>query len=65
MKHLLIALLAFPLFMLSQDIDRSLDTKTPFTKQIKKVFKFSTFYGAVNGGTSISDDDIYSITTGQ
>ena len=32
--------------------------------QLKKVFKFSTFYGAVNGGTSISDVDVYSVTNG-
>ena len=31
---------------------------------IKDVFKFSTFYGAVNGGTSISDVEIYSVTDG-
>jgi len=29
--------------------------------QIKKVFKFSTFYVAANGGTSLSDQDVYSI----
>ena len=32
--------------------------------QIKKILKFSTFYGAINGGTSISDVDIYSVTNG-
>ena len=32
--------------------------------QLKKIFKFSTFYGAVNGGTSLSDVDIYSVTNG-
>jgi len=32
--------------------------------QLKKVFKFSTFYGAVNGGTSLSDVDVYSVTDG-
>ena len=32
--------------------------------QVKKVFKFATFYGAVNGGTSLSDVDIYSVTNG-
>tara|TARA_R110001599_G_scaffold31979_3_gene105839 strand:+ start:180 stop:1220 length:1041 start_codon:yes stop_codon:yes gene_type:complete len=32
--------------------------------QIKKYFKFATFYGAVNGGTSISDVDVYSVTNG-
>ena len=29
--------------------------------QIKKAFKFSTFYVAANGGTSLSDRDIYSV----
>ena len=32
--------------------------------KLKKVFKFETFYGAVNGGNSISDIDIYSVTNG-
>ena len=32
--------------------------------QLKKVFKFSTFYGAVNGGTSLSNVDVYSVTNG-
>ena len=32
--------------------------------KLKKVFKFATFYGAVNGGNSISDVDVYSITNG-
>ena len=32
--------------------------------KVKKVFKFATFYGAVNGGNSVSDVDIYSITNG-
>ena len=31
---------------------------------LKKYFKFATFYGAVNGGTSISDVDVYSVTSG-
>ena len=29
--------------------------------QIKKAFKFSTFYVAANGGTSLSDEDVYSV----
>ena len=61
MKYIFVALLAFPLLMLGQVEDKKFNLK----KEVKKVFKFSTFYGAVNGGTSISDDDIYSITTGQ
>ena len=32
---------------------------------LKKTFKFATFYTAFNGATSISDVDIYSVTTGQ
>ena len=28
---------------------------------LKKAFKFSTFYVAANGGTSLSDEDIYSV----
>ena len=32
--------------------------------QLKKVFKFSTFYGAVNGGTSLSNVDVCSVTNG-
>ena len=31
---------------------------------IKNIFKFSTFYAAVNGGTSISDVETYSVTDG-
>ena len=30
----------------------------------KKTFKFSTFYGAASGGTSISDVDVYSVSNG-
>ena len=32
--------------------------------QIKKAFKFSTFYIAANGGTSLADRDIYSTNQG-
>ena len=35
-----------------------------FQKQFKKTFKFSTFYAAVNGGTSISDQRVYSVLSG-
>ena len=33
-------------------------------EEVKKLFKFSTFYAAVNGGTSVSDRGVYSISTG-
>ena len=32
--------------------------------KLKKVFKFATFYGAINGGNSISDVDVFSVTNG-
>ena len=32
---------------------------------LKKIFKFATVYAAVNGGTSLSDVDIYSVNTGK
>ena len=51
MKKILILLL-LPIFTFSQELD------------IKKIFKFSTIYGAVNGGTSISDIETFSITDG-
>ena len=53
MRYLLVMLLAFPLLMFGQTEDKKFD----FKKEVKKVFKFSTFYGAVNGGTSLSDDN--------
>jgi len=31
---------------------------------LKKTFKFSTFYAAANGGTSVSDVDVFSVTNG-
>jgi len=33
-------------------------------QNFKDIFKFGTIYGAVNGGTSLSDEDVYSITNG-
>ena len=32
---------------------------------LKKQLKFATVYGAVNGGTSISDAKIFSVTSGE
>ena len=46
-------------------IVKAQDTKKVDLKEkVKKTFKFATFYGAVNGGNSISDVDIYSVTNG-
>ena len=30
--------------------------------QVKNLFKFSTFYIAANGGTSLSDKDVFSVS---
>ena len=51
MKKILLLLL-LPLLSFSQDFD------------LKKTFKFSTFYGAINGGTSLSDIETFSVTNG-
>jgi len=33
-------------------------------EEVKKLLKFSTFYAAVNGGTSLSDVDVFSVNNG-
>ena len=33
-------------------------------QEIEKLFKFSTFYTAVNGGTSLSDVNVFSVDNG-
>ena len=33
-------------------------------QDLHKIFKYSTFYAAVNGGTSLGDDQIWSVTSG-
>ena len=33
-------------------------------KDVKKLLKFSTFYAAVNGGTSVSDVNVFSVNNG-
>ena len=50
MKRLLIVLLFIPLLGNAQGLH--------------KIFKYSTFYAAVNGGTSLGDDQIWSVTSG-
>ena len=51
MKKLLVLLLILPIFCSAQN-------------SFKEFFKFGTIYGAVNGGTSLSDEDVYSVTNG-
>ena len=43
------------------DLDIS---KIKLDLDFKKITKFSTIYGAVNGGNSLSDVDVYSVTNG-
>ena len=50
MKKLLLILLFIPLVGNSQSLH--------------KIFKYSTIYAAVNGGTSLGDNQIWSVTTG-
>jgi hypothetical protein len=35
-----------------------------FKDGLKKTFKYATFYSAINGGNSVSDVDVYSVTNG-
>ena len=51
MKKIFLLILAFSCFTLQ-------------AQELKKAFKFSTFYAAVNGGNSVSDQTIYSVTDG-
>ena len=51
MKRILLALLVLSAFNVN-------------AQSLKKAFKFATFYGAVNGGNSVSDIDVYSVTNG-
>ena len=57
MRKLLFILLIIPILSFSQET-----TKKDWSKKVKKVFKFATLYGAVNGGTSLSDEDVFSVT---
>ena len=55
MKKIIIILIAFI---------TACTTPKECCSQIKKAFKFSTFYVAANGGTSLADRDIYSTNQG-
>jgi len=59
MKKLLFILCMLPALMFAQETK-----KDKFKKGLKKTFKFATFYGAINGGNSVSDVDVYSVTNG-
>ena len=59
MKRLLLLFLLVPFLTFGQDSEPS-----KFKKELKKVFKYSTFYAAANGGNSLSDANVYSVTSG-
>ena len=54
-KRLIILLLLVTNLVTAQTFDK---------ESVKKLFKFSTFYAAVNGGTSLSDVDVFSVNNG-
>jgi len=54
-KRLIILLLLVSNLVTAQSFDK---------ESVKKLFKFSTFYAAVNGGTSLSDVDVFSVNNG-
>jgi len=55
MKKILLILLLIPSLSFGQTLKET----------VKKTFKFSTFYAAVNGGSSLSDVNTFSVNTGQ
>ena len=55
MRSILVLLLCLPFLVNAQD-NNGLN--------LKDLFKFSTVYGAVNGGNSLSDRDVFSVNTG-
>ena len=58
MKKLLILLLVIPFLGFSQE------SESKFKKELKKTFKFSTIFAAINGGTSLADRNQFSVNTG-
>ena len=55
MKKILLIFLLVPCLSFGQTLKET----------VKKTFKFSTFYAAVNGGSSLSDVNTFSVNTGQ
>ncbi len=45
-------------------ISNTIVAQTYGIEDVKKMLKFSTFYAAVNGGTSLSDVDVFSVNNG-
>jgi len=54
----------FLLFLTLVTLNVTAQDSPSWKPQLKKFLKFSTFYGAVNGGTSLSNVDVYSVDGG-
>ena len=65
MKNLITIFLVFTAFILNAQTFNYKGYDYNIKDMFKDQLKFSTVYGAVNGGTSISDDKTFSITSGQ
>ena len=59
MKKFLVLVFLLPIICFGQE-----ENKINFGEEVKKIFKFSTFYCAVNGSNSVSDVDVFSVTNG-
>ena len=51
-------------FLIACSAPKKCCSQTNKSIDVKKLLKFSTFYAAVNGGTSLSDVDIFSVDNG-
>jgi hypothetical protein len=64
MKKILIILALISLQVNAQEKQDKHIKKLFQNEYVKDLLKFGTVYGAVNGGTSLSDRDVYSVTNG-
>jgi len=54
-KRLILMLIIIPSIITAQSFGK---------EEVEDLLKFSTFYAAVNGGTSLSDVDVFSVDNG-
>ena len=59
MKKFIVLVFLLPIICFGQE-----ENKINFGEEVKKIFKFSTFYCAVYGSNSVSDVDVFSVTNG-
>ena len=60
-KRLIILL---TVFLVACSAPKKCCSQTDLNIDVKKLLKFSTFYAAVNGGTSLSDVEVFSVGNG-